>query len=181
MHEHFLWQPSIIKAISSNWQTGAPMPDDLVAALVHSRFVDNAYNTTRQIFYAETDMAYHTSVPTVDTTAVWDKLAAQLTPMPPPEGIKPQASFGHLMGGYDAGYYGYLWSKVYAQDLFTAFLSGGVENPEIGMRYRQDILQPARTYDPDVEVAKFLGRPMNPNAFYAEFNEEKQSPGGTTP
>jgi hypothetical protein len=40
------------------------------------------------------------------------------------------------------------------------------------MRYRETILQPAQTYDPDIEVQQFLGRPMNPNAFYAEFDQE---------
>ncbi|HET9392878.1 MAG TPA: M3 family metallopeptidase [Candidatus Rubrimentiphilum sp.] len=170
MLENFVWQPSILKEISSNWQTGQPLPDDLIASLIKSRYVDYAYATTRQIMYAQIDMTYHTSGPHVDTTAVWDKLATDLTPMPAVPDTHPQASFGHLMGGYDAGYYGYLWSKVYAQDMFTAFLSGGLENPAVGMRYRQDILQPARTYDPDVEVQRFLGRAMSPNAFYAEFN-----------
>jgi thimet oligopeptidase len=170
MLENFVWQPSVLKQISSNWQTGQPLPDDLIASLIKSRYVDDAYATTRQIMYAQIDMAYHTSGPHVDTTAVWDRLASQLTPMPAVPETHPQASFGHLMGGYDAGYYGYLWSKVYAQDMFTAFLNGGLENPVVGMRYRHDILQPARTYDPDVEVRHFLGRPMNPNAFYAEFN-----------
>lgn len=170
MLENFVWQPSILKEISSNWQTGQPLPDDLIASLIKSRYVDYAYSTTRQIMYSQIDMTYHTSGPHVDTTAVWGKLATDLTPMPAVPDTHPQASFGHLMGGYDAGYYGYLWSKVYAQDMFTAFLNGGLESPAVGMRYRQDILQPARTYDPDVEVQRFLGRPMNPNAFYAEFN-----------
>jgi thimet oligopeptidase len=169
MLENFVWQPSILKQISSNWKTGAPLPDDLINALVRSRYVDDAYDYTGQILYSEVDMTYHSSGPHVDTTAVWDKLEQQLTPLPAVEGIHPQASFGHLMGGYDAGYYGYLWSKVYAQDMFTAFLQGGLENPAVGMRYRQDILEPARTYDPDVEVEHFLGRPMSPNAFYQEF------------
>jgi thimet oligopeptidase len=115
------------------------------------------------------------SGPHVDTTAVWDKLSSELTPMPAIPGTHPQASFGHLMGGYDAGYYGYLWSLVYAQDLFTAFKIGGLENPQVGMRYREDILQPARTFDPDVEVQHFLGRAMNPNAFYQQFDV---TPGG---
>ncbi len=178
MLENFVWQPSVLKQIGSNWQTGQPLPDDLINSLIASRYVDDAYATTRQIMYAQIDMAYHTSGPHVDTTAVWDRLAAELTPMPVPPEIHPQASFGHLMGGYDAGYYGYLWSKVYAQDMFTAFLKGGLENPAVGMRYRRDILQPARTYDPDIEVKRFLGRPMNPNAFYAEFNS--QQPSGST-
>ncbi len=180
MLENFVWQPSVLKQISSNWQTGQPLPDDLINSLINARYVDDAYATTRQIMYAQIDMTYHTSGPHVDTTAVWDRLAAELTPMPAVPETRPQASFGHLMGGYDAGYYGYLWSKVYAQDMFTAFLNGGLESPVVGMRYRRDILQPARTYDPDVEVKNFLGRPMNPNAFYAEFNNP-QPPGVTKP
>ncbi len=121
------------------------------------------------------------SGPHVDTTALWYKLSNELTPMPATPGTHPQASFGHLMGGYDAGYYGYLWSQVYAQDMFTAFTSGGLENPQVGMRYRETILQPARTYEPDVEVTRFLGRAMNPDAFYAQFGitPANQGAGGT--
>jgi len=149
-------------------------------ALVRSRYVDDAYDYTGQIFYSEIDMAYHSSGPHVDTTAMWDKVEGQLMPLPAVAGVHPQASFGHLMGGYDAGYYGYLWSKVYAQDLFTAFQQGGLENPAVGMRYRKDILEPARTYDPDVEVQRFLGRPMSPNAFYQEFeNAPAPAPTGS--
>lgn len=169
MLENFVWQPSVLKQISSNWKTGAPLPDNLIDALVRSRYVDDGYDTTGDVFYSEVDMAYHTSGPHVDTTAVWNALQARLMPLAPVQGIRPQAGFGHLMSGYDAGYYGYLWSKVYAQDMFTAFLQGGLENPAVGMRYRKDILEPARTYDPDVEVEHFLGRPMSPNAFYQEF------------
>jgi Zn-dependent oligopeptidase len=52
--------------------------------------------------------------------------------------------------------------------MFTAFATGGLENPAVGARYRNDILAPGRTYEPDVAVAAFLGRPMNPTAFYTE-------------
>jgi thimet oligopeptidase len=179
MLENFVWQPSILKQMSSNVKTGQPLPDDLINALVRSRYVNDAYDYTGQIFYSEVDMAYHTSGPHVDTTAVWDNLQTKLMPLPPVQGVRPQASFGHLMGGYDAGYYGYLWSKVYAQDMFTAFQQGGLENPEVGMRYRKDILEPARTLDPDVEVEHFLGRPMSPNAFYSEFETPSPAPSGS--
>jgi len=169
MLENFVWQPSILKEISSNVTTGAPLPDDLIAKLTAAKYVDYAYFTTRQILLATVDMDYHTMGPNIDTTAVWAKVARDDTPLPMAVGTHPQASFGHLMGGYDAGYYGYLWSKVYAQDLFTAFQKGGLENPVVGMRYRTNILAPARTKEPDAEVAAFLGRPMSPTAFYREF------------
>ncbi len=175
MLENFVWQPSVLKQISSNWKTGQPLPDDLIAKMVRARYVNFALGVTQQVALSQIDMAYHTSGPHVDTTAVWDQLWSQLSPVPEDPADHPQASFTHLMGGYDAGYYGYLWSQVYAQDLFTAFQRAGLENPQVGMRYRQDILQPSRTYDPDVEVKRFLGRPMSPNAFYQQFSQE-QSP-----
>ena len=168
MLENFVWQPSVLKQISSNWKTGAPLPDDLIAKMTAAKYVDYAYFTTRQIQYATVDMDYHTMGPHVDTTAVWAKVQAETTPLHMVPGTLPQASFGHLFG-YDAGYYSYLWALVYAQDMFTAFQKGGIESPVVGARYRRTILQPARTYEPDAEILKFLGRPMSPSAFYSIF------------
>jgi thimet oligopeptidase len=172
MLENWVWDPQVLKQLSADVDTGAPLPDDLIAKMRAARSADatssfNAYAETRQIMLAQVDMAYHTSGPKVDTTAVWARIAAADTPLPQPPGVHPEASFGHLMGGYDAGYYGYLWSLVYAQDMFTAFRRGGLENPEVGARYRTYILEPAREIEPDQEVRAFLGRPMSPNAFYS--------------
>jgi len=167
MLENWVWQPSILKQLSSRYDTGAPMPDDLIQKLIASRYVDQSYDYTRQAFYALVDMKYHTLGEHVDTTKVWADLLPKTTPSTFVPGTIPQAGFGHLMAGYDAGYYGYLWSKVYAQDMFTRFQRQGLESPIAGAAYRQDILAPAQTYEPDQEVTKFLGRPMSPDAFYA--------------
>lgn len=168
MLENFMWQPSILKEISSNVTTGAPLPDDLISKMIAARYVNEAYFTTGQIKLGMVDMAYHSSGPKVDTTAVWGQISAEYTPLAMVPGTHPQAAFGHLFG-YDAGYYSYLWALVYAQDMFTAFQKGGLENSEVGLRYRQTILEPARTYEPDEEVRRFLGRPMSTDAFYQQF------------
>ena len=167
MLENFVWQPSILKKISSRWDTGAPLPDDLIAKMIAARYVDQSTVFTKQAFYAMVDMKYHTSGATVDTTKVWATLLPKMTVSHLIPGAIPQAGFGHLMGGYDAGYYGYLWSRVYAQDMFTRFQHDGVQSASAGHAYREDILAPAETYEPDQEVRRFLGRPMNPDAFYA--------------
>ena len=168
MLENFMWQPSILKEVSANVTTGAPLPDDLIAKAIAARYVDEAYFTTGQIKLGMVDMAYHSSGPKVDTTAVWGRITTEYTPLAMVPGTHPQAAFGHLFG-YDAGYYSYLWALVYAQDMFTAFQKGGLENPAVGLRYRRNDLEPARTYEPDVEVQHFLGRPMNADAFYKQF------------
>ena len=168
MLENFMWEPAVLKEVSSNVTTGAPLPDDLIAKMIAARYVDEAYFTLGQIKLGMVDMAYHSTGPHVDTTAVWAQISSEYTPLAMVPGTRPQASFGHLFG-YDAGYYSYLWALVYAQDMFTAFKSGGLENPAVGQRYRETILAPARTYEPDVEVTNFLGRPMSTDAFYKQF------------
>ena len=168
MLENFVWDPVILKQISSNVDTQQPLPDDLIAKMIAARYVGEPLDTVEQDFYATVDQRYHALPAPVDTTAVWRTTQAQRTPFPMLDGTFPQAGFGHLMGGYEGGYYGYLWSKVYAQDMFTAFKNGGLESPVVGARYRNDILAPARSVEPDAEVRAFLGRPMSPDAFYHE-------------
>ena len=167
MLENFVWQPSILKKISSRWDTGAPLPDALIKKIIAARYVDQASFYCSQAFYASIDLRYHSSGPKVDTTRLWAALKSKMTTIPYVEGTLPQASFGHLMGGYDAGYYGYLWSRVYAQDMFTRFQRQGLESTVAGRAYRADILAPSNTYEGDQEVRTFLGRPMSPDAFYA--------------
>ncbi|HEV2738781.1 MAG TPA: M3 family metallopeptidase [Candidatus Elarobacter sp.] len=168
MLENWAWDPGILERVSANVTTGQPLPADLVKKMIAARYVHYALLTTQQILYSTVDMKYHTSKPPIDTTAVWKATVAATTPNGFVDGTHPQSEFGHLMGGYDAGYYGYLWSKVYAQDMFSRFKAQGLTNPVTGAAYRNDILAPARLEEPDQEVRTFLGRPMNPNAFYQE-------------
>jgi thimet oligopeptidase len=168
MLENWAWDPAILKRVSSNVTTGQPLPDDLIKKMIAARYVHYALQTTQQILYGTVDMRYHTAKPPVDTTAVWAATVAATTPNAYVPGTHPQSEFGHLMGGYDAGYYGYLWSKVYAQDMFSRFKAQGLTSPAAGAAYRNDILAPARLEEPDQEVRAFLGRAMNPNAFYQE-------------
>ena len=69
------------------------------------------------------------------------------------------------MSGYSAGYYGYLWSKVYAEDMFSVFESEGILNPEVGMRYRKEILEPSGSRSAFESLEAFLGRKPNAEAF----------------
>jgi thimet oligopeptidase len=168
MLENFMWQPSILKEVSSNVETGQPLPDALIAKMIALKHVADGVIWTTQAFYAQYDMTIHSSGPAVNVDTTWRRLQPEMTPFSAIVGTHPEAGFEHLMGGYDAGYYGYLWSKVYAQDMFTVFQQGGLENPEIGMRYRKDILEPGATEEPDVLVQRFIGRPLSYDAFYRD-------------
>jgi thimet oligopeptidase len=168
MLENFMWQPSILKQVSSNYQTGQPLPDALIQKMIALKHVGDGMTWSTQAFYAQYDMTIHSSGPNVNVDTTWFDLKKKMTPFPAIPGTHAEASFGHLMGGYDAGYYGYLWSKVYAQDIFTRFQKEGLENPAVGMAYRKDILEPGATIEPDVLVQNFLGRPVSPDAFYED-------------
>ena len=88
--------------------------------------------------------------------------AAALFPRLP--GTCYAASFGHLLGGYDAGYYGYLWSLVYAQDMWSRF-EGAPMDAEVARAYRRAVLEPGGTRDALDMVQDFLGREPNSAAF----------------
>ena len=169
MLENFVWDATILKRISSNVATGEPLPDALIASMNAARHFNQAWNFVgSDIFYALLDQRIHTATPPVDTTAVWQATKTATTADQFVPGTYREASFTHLMGGYEGSYYAYAWAKVYAQDMFTAFQKDGLQNPAVGARYRNDILAPARAIEPDVLMQKFLGRPMKPDAFYAD-------------
>jgi thimet oligopeptidase len=168
MLENWMWEPSVLARVSRHYATGKPLPDSLIRRMLALKHFRDGFNGTSQAFYSAYDLALHTSGSSVDPLPLWNRLARELTPLPDPEGSLGPASFGHLMGGYDAGYYGYLWSKVYAQDLYTRFAREGALNPRTGHAYRQTILAPGATEEPDALLQKFLGRPLSYDAFFAE-------------
>lgn len=77
------------------------------------------------------------------------------------------ACFGHL-GGYAARYYGYLWSKVFALDIFEQISKEGLLNSEIGKKYQETILAPGGSLDPNVLLENFLGRAPSEKAFFRD-------------
>jgi thimet oligopeptidase len=87
--------------------------------------------------------------------------------MPHPEDTSDAASFVHLMDGYDAGYYGYLWSKVFGDDMWSRFAAEGIMNREVGAAYRREILERGAAADAAVLLRRFLGREPS-NATFLE-------------
>ncbi|KAI1134418.1 Metalloprotease [Hypoxylon sp. FL0543] len=79
-----------------------------------------------------------------------------------------QATFGHLMGGYDAGYYGYLSSNVYSTDMFYSVFKKDPMNGKEGRRYRHTVLERGGSQDEMVTLEQFLGRKPSSDAFYAD-------------
>jgi thimet oligopeptidase len=181
MLENWMWEPAVLARVSKHYETGKPLPDSLIKRMLALKHFRDGFNGTSQAFYAAYDLALHSGNPSVDALALWNKLSTELEALPEMEGNLGPAGFGHLMGGYDAGYYGYLWSKVYAQDLYTRFAKEGPMNPRTGRAYRELVVSPAATQEPDTALQRFLGRPLSYDAFFAEMGIGGASGGKPTP
>ena len=165
MLERWAWDPQVLKKISRHYQTGESLPDDLIKRMIAAKNFGAGGMYLRQDFFAQYDMTLHTADTTPDTTKLYFELAKKIRGLPLTKGTIPQASFGHIMGGYDAGYYGYLWSEVIAEDFFGEFKKNGIFNPETGLKFRREILEKGGTLDEEKMVENFLGRPADNKPF----------------
>lgn len=168
MLENWVWDSEILNRISGHYQTGEKLPTELRNKMIAAKNFNLGYSYTRQLLYGLFDMSIHTTEGAVDVTKVFNDKHAELLGVPAIEGGHFPASFGHMMGGYDAGYYGYLWSEVYAQDMFSKFESSkvGLLDSKVGGEYRQYILQSGNMKDAGDLLKGFLGREPNADAFY---------------
>ena len=108
MLEHWCWEPGVLAGFSRHFETGEPLPASLVESMVAAKNLSSGVMTLRQLFFATLDLTYHSPGFAGDTTETLRELHG-ITAFPYTEGTHFQSGFGHLFG-YDAGYYGYLWS-----------------------------------------------------------------------
>ncbi len=162
--EHWTWNASVLARFARHHETGDPIPEDLVSRLVAARNLNVGLSTLRQIQFGVLDMELHGPGDDRDLDAI-HRRAVAVALLPYHEGTFFPASFGHLLGGYDAGYYGYLWSEVFGDDMFSRFEEEGVTNDAVGRAYRREILEKGGSVDADEMLRNFLGREPNNEAF----------------
>lgn len=163
MLEHWCWEPAVLASFSRHFETAEPMPASLVDSMVAAKNLNSGVMTLRQMFFATLDFTYHSPGFDGDSTATVRDLH-DITGFPYTPGTHFQSGFGHLFG-YDAGYYGYMWSHVFGDDMYTLFEEAGPLDPATGMHYRKTILERGGTVDGDQLVRDFLGREPNNEAF----------------
>jgi thimet oligopeptidase len=168
--EHWIWEPAVLDRFAAHYKTGEKFPREMLKGLVAAKHLNSGIRWLRQAFYASLDFAYHAPGEKKDTTKLLEELYP-ITGFTNPPGTHFQVGFGHLFG-YDAAYYGYLWSKVYGDDMYTAFEQGGILNPEVGMRYRREIYERGGTRDGADLLRAFLGREPNNEAFLRDLGLE---------
>ncbi|KAK1489120.1 peptidase family M3 [Colletotrichum tamarilloi] len=180
MLENWCWTPSVIKALSQHYETGEKIPDDLIEKQISTKHVNAALFNLRQLHFGTFDMTVHTpesheAIKKLDLSATYNELRGQIAGIKGPEaqGEKStwgngQACFGHLIGGYDAGYYGYLSSEVYSTDMFYSVFKADPMNGKEGRRYRHTVLEKGGSQEEMLTLEQFLGRKPSTEAFYKE-------------
>jgi len=165
MLENWCYEASILQRLSKHYLTGKPLPENLRLQLVAAKRACAGLLYKRQLFFGFFDMQVHTAEGPVKTAEVWAKLRKDIGGIEAPPNSNGSANFGHLLGGYSAGYYGYLWSEVFSCDLFKVFQKNGVLDKATGRRYRDIILALGGTRDASDLLLEFLGREPNQEAF----------------
>ncbi|KAA9338498.1 Zn-dependent oligopeptidase [Hymenobacter busanensis] len=166
--ENWAWNYDALKGFAKHYKTGEVLPKSLYDKMWAARNVGSGIAASAQIFYGTLDMTLHDKFDpngTETTTDVLKKVQNQIMPYPYLAGTNMQAAFGHLTG-YGAGYYGYMWSKVYAEDMFSVFEKNGVMDQKTGLRYRDIVLAQGGTKEELDLVKEFLGREPNQEAFF---------------
>ncbi len=174
---------------SKSWQENAKngksqppeqIPDELLDNLIRTKHVNDAMAELRQLHFGIYDMtvhepASHKAIEDLDPTETFNRLRKEIALIDGPEALGEgyhwghgEATFGHLIGGYDAGYYGYLSSQVYSMDMYYSVFKKDPMNKKEGRRYRHMVLEKGGSQDEMKTLEDFLGRKPNPEAFYKE-------------
>lgn len=167
MLEEWLYDRAILKLISGHYQTGEKLPDEIIETIIALKNFDAGSWVQRQAYLASLALTYHEGEPN-NLQQIMQHLQKTIrTNIEPMHDDHIYASFGHLTG-YGAKYYGYLWSKVFALDLFNEIKQHGLLDPEIGQKYINCIIGRGGSKDPNELLKDFLGREPNQEAFLAD-------------
>ena len=163
MLEEWVYDAGVLALMQQVCKACPPVPAAEVAKAERARHFLRGSWYARQHLYSAYDLALHGRT-VEDALALWARMEAA-TPLGHVPGSMLPASFGHVATNYAAGYYGYLWSLVIAEDLRTAF-AGRRLDAAVGRRYRETILANGSQVAPAELVERFLGRPGNGEAFF---------------
>jgi len=169
--ENWCYEEEFLTRISSHYKTGETMPVEFMHKIKKNKNLFNGLHYIRQLIFSLYDMKLHSGVQTDDADKVFKDIQSELSPLIHGDGCMP-ANFGHLMGGYESGYYGYLWSEVYAAEVFQFFKqSGNIFNKDLGLHYRRSILEKGGTETGFHMMEQLLGRKPNSDAFMMAFQQ----------
>ena len=165
--ENWAYEPEYLNTFAKHYQTGEPIPMELIEKIVAAKNFQTGYAQVRQLHFGYLDMAWHTvtQVPSEGAVEFEQKTLAPYAVLPSVEGSGFSSSFSHIFtGGYSAGYYSYKWAEVLEADAFSLFKEKGIFNTEVSNAFRKEILEKGGMEDEAVIYRNFRGHDPQPEA-----------------
>ena len=169
LYEHWQEQPQVLQQFARHYQTGEPLPEDLLQRFMAARKFNQGFATVEFVSSALIDLEFHTQ-PTsaVADVRAFERQELERIGMPAEISLRhrPQ-QFGHIFSGdhYAAGYYSYMWSEVMDADAFGAFEEAGdIFDPAVAKRLHDYIYASGGSRDPENAYVAFRGREPEPDA-----------------
>jgi peptidyl-dipeptidase Dcp len=169
LYEHWQERPEVLQKFARHYQTGEPLPDDLLQRFLAARKFNQGFATVEFVSSALVDLEFHTQ-PAAASRDVRAFEQAELKKIGMPEEIAMRhrpTQFGHIFTGdhYAAGYYSYMWSEVMDADAFGAFEEAGdIFDPATARRLHDNIYSSGGSVDPEAAYVAFRGREPEPDA-----------------
>ena len=158
--ENWCWEEEALGFISGHYESGEPLPKDLLDKMLAARDYQSAMQMVRQLEFSLFDFLLHQQPKgQADVQGVLDQVRSEVAVLTPPSFNRFQHSFGHIFaGGYAAGYYSYKWAEVLSADAYSKFEEEGIFNRDTGQSFLNNILEMGGSREPMDLFVAFRGR-----------------------
>lgn len=158
--ENWCWEKEALAFLSGHFETGEPLPDDLLEKMLDARNFQSAMQMVRQLEFSMFDFRLHQHyTPSTNVQEVLDQVRSEVAVNVPPKTNRFQNAFNHIFGGgYAAGYYSYKWAEVLSSDAFSRFEEEGIFNRAVGNDFLHSILEQGGSEEPMELFKAFRGR-----------------------
>lgn len=165
--ENWVYEKESLDMFARHYETGAPIPVELIKKIKASSNFMEAYQTVRQVGLAKLDMGWHIpqALEARDVSSYEQELQKETDLLPPVEGTNTSCSFSHIFqGGYSSGYYSYKWAEVLDADAFEFFQERGIFNKDTADLFKKHVLSAGGSEHPMELYKRFRGKEPSPEA-----------------
>ncbi|MBD3275155.1 MAG: peptidase M3, partial [Candidatus Marinimicrobia bacterium] len=158
--ENWASEPAVMKSYAKHYETGEPIPDELIEKIRRSRHFNQGFATVEYLAASYLDMDWHTMTEpkTVDVDSFENASMEKIGLIPEIVVRYRSPYFAHIFaGGYSSGYYSYIWAEVLDADAFQAFKDNGLFDRETANAFREEILAAGGTDEPMEMYKRFRG------------------------
>ena len=175
--ENWGFEPEYLNSFAKHYETGEPIPAELIEKIVAAKNYLAGYGQVRQLHFGYLDMNWHslTSVPEMSVIDFEHSVLAPYETLSAVADTGFSTSFSHIFsGGYSAGYYSYKWAEVLEADAFSLFKEKGIFNPEVAKSFRDNVLSKGGTEEASELYRNFRGHDPQPQALMEKLGLTKK-------